>query len=172
MDYFCLIFRQFLVCQHQYSIASCLIKFIAALDQAGLVVDTPEYEFTSQKKRFEKRYEAFAIIMTPQPLTYDDFERGYSYTNVSQTELIFSATECFKASKAVVDKLLSLLGDSDDDCSAPIRKQEVMNIAKVCVGNSLFLHKLSRQVQNDGRVEGTVSFDFEAHREFCTIKII
>lgn len=147
------------------------VQFIAALDQAGLS-EIPEYEFTSHKMRFEKRYEAFSIVTTPQPLTYDDFEQGYSYANVSQQALIASATECFKDSKAVVDKLLSKLSDKGDDCYAPIRKQEVMNIAKVCVGNSLFLHKLSQQVQNGGKAKGTVSFDFEAHRAFCTIKIM
>jgi len=148
-----------------------IVRFIAALDQAGLL-EIPEYEFTSHKMRFEKRYEAFSIFTTPQPLTYDDFEHGYSYANVSQQALIASATECFKDSKVIVDKLLSQLPDKGDDCYAPIRKQEVMNIAKVCVGNSLFLHKLSKQVQNGGKAKGTVTFDFEAHRAFCTIKIM
>lgn len=147
------------------------MQFIAALDQAGLI-ETPQYEFTSHTKRFQKRFEAFAVVTTPPPLTYDDFEQGYSYANVGQQELISSATECFKASKAVVDNLLSQLGDEDeDDCYAAIRRQEMMNIAKVCVGNSLFLHKLSRQVQTGGKAEWSISFDFDAHNAFCTIKL-
>jgi len=162
----------YLFCFHPYHFIYLVpVQFIAALDQAGLL-EIPEYEFTSHRMRFEKRYEAFSIFTTPQPLTYDDFEHGYSYANVSQQALIASATECFKDSKVIVDKLLSQLPDKGDDCYAPIRKQEVMNIAKVCVGNSLFLHKLSKQVQNGGKAKGTVTFDFEAHRAFCTIKIM
>ena len=145
------------------------VQFIAALDQAGLV-KTPSYEFTSQRKRFSKRYEAFSTISTPPPLAYDDFEQGYSHADVRQQTLIASAMDCFKASKTVVDKLLSNVGDGDD-CYLPILGAELRNLAKVCIGNSLFLHKFSRQVQSGDKVEGEVSFDFEAHRAFCIVKL-
>ena len=145
------------------------VQIIAALDQACLV-KTPSYEFTSQRKRFSKRYEAFSTISTPPPLAYDDFEQGYSHADVRQQTLIASAMDCFKASKTVVDKLLSNVGDGDD-CYLPILGAELRNLAKVCIGNSLFLHKLSRQVQSGDKVEGEVSFDFEAHRAFCIVKL-
>ena len=149
-----------------------IVQFIAALDQAGLV-KTPSYEFTSQRKRFSKRYEAFAGISTPPTLTYDDFEQGYSHADVSQQTLIASAMDCFKASKTVVDKLLSDIGDEadGDNCYLPIRRAELKSLAKVCIGNSLFLHKLLRQVQSGEAAEGKVSFDFEAHRAFCIVKL-
>ena len=149
-----------------------IVQFIAALDQAGQV-KTPSYEFTSQRKRFSKRYEAFAAISTPPTLTYYDFEQGYSHADVSQQTLIASAMDCFKASKTVVDKLLSDIGDEtdDDSCYLPIQRAELKSLAKVCIGNSLFLHKLLRQVQSGEAVAGKVSFDFEAHRAFCIIKL-
>jgi hypothetical protein len=146
-----------------------IVQFIAALDQAGLV-ETPNYEFTSQRKRFSKRYEAFASISTPPPLTYGDFEQGYSHAEVSQQTLIASAIDCFKASKTVVDKLLLDIGD-DEDCYLPIRRNELKSLAKVCIANSLFLHKFLSQVQSGEKVEGTVSFDFEAHGAFCIVKL-
>ena len=149
-----------------------IVQFIAALDQAGLV-KTPSYEFTSQQKRFSQRYEAFGGISTPPTLTYDDFEQGYSHADVSQQALIASAMDCFKASKTVVDKLLSDIGDDDGDnsCFLPIRRAELKSLAKVCIGNSLYLHKLLRQVQSGEAAEGKVSFDFEAHRAFCIVKL-
>ena len=149
-----------------------IVQFIAALDQAGLV-KTPSYEFTSQQKRFSQRYEAFGGISTPPTLTYDDFEQGYSHADVSQQALIASAMDCFKASKTVVDKLLSDIGDDDgdDSCFLPIRRAELKSLAKVCIGNSLFLQKLLRQVQSGEAAEGKVSFDFEAHPAFCIVKL-
>uniref|UniRef100_A0A7S1ZHY9 Uncharacterized protein n=1 Tax=Ditylum brightwellii TaxID=49249 RepID=A0A7S1ZHY9_9STRA len=167
-----------------------IVRFLAALNQAGLV-KPPIFEFTTHQRRFEKRFESFSVISQPPPLTYDDYCQGSDFSSIQPEELLASAAECFRASKAAVDKLLVMLNKRSGSSSAllssttsmtasdekdmlnylPVAKEEVMSLAKVCVGNSLFLHKLTQQVRSGEKVTGKVLIDFSAHKQFCSIKI-
>ena len=149
-----------------------MVRYIAALDQSDLL-QRPVYEFTSLKKRFEKRFESLFVIETPPALTYDDFQQGYSFESVTPPEVISSASECFKAGKAVTDSLLSqVLDEKDHSLDLPISRSELMNLAKVCVGNSVYLHKLLQQVKGGGKATGKAVIGFDVHNTFATIKII
>ncbi len=144
-------------------------QFIAALTQAGMV--KPEaFEFTSHEQRFSKRFDAFSFFLQPPPLTYIDFCHGSDFSRVSQQDLVISTSECFKASKEIIDKLLVQIADIEA-CYRPIQEEELRELAKVCVGNSVFVQRLVQMVDATGKAKGTVSFDLSTHKRFCTIKL-
>ena len=152
-----------------------MMQFIAALIQAELL-KIPHYEFTSHSYRFQKRFEVFGSLPQPPQLTYEDFLQGSDFSNVTPADLISSASDCFKSAKVIVDKLLGEIGAKfDGKISSPVRKEEVMKFAKVCVGNTLFLHKLRQLVEKNRPgckiTEKSVTFDFGVHEQFCTIKV-
>lgn len=119
---------------------------------------------------FKKRFEAFSAVPQPPPLTHDDYRQGTDFAAVTQGDLMASITECFKASKSDIDVLTKQIEIVDADF-APIRESELRSFTKVCIGNSVFAQKLMILVSKDGKGSGKVSFDFETHKQFCTIKI-
>lgn len=143
--------------------------------------------FTTQKKRFEKRFEAFSTLPQPPGLCYDDYIRGSDFSSVQSAELLASASECFRSGKGVVDWLLDVVvAESvddrivnkielrkDNDLYISIRREEIMALAKVCVTNSLFLHKLSSAVACGKKSESyKVALDFKTHKQYCTLSIV
>ena len=162
-----------------------LVRYIAALRQAKLLPDPPATTtmFTTHEKIFERRFEAFSSLPQPPPLSYEDYVRGSDFSAVQSEDLLFSATECFRAGKSIVDSLLDVIVTEgcddntingakrkDDDLYVPIRREEIMALAKVCVTNSLFLHKLSSA--GDGQAsDGKVAVEFKAHKQYCTFSI-
>eukprot|EP00980_Cylindrotheca_fusiformis_P008910 scaffold1900_cov123-Cylindrotheca_fusiformis.AAC.36 len=143
---------------------------MAAVNQAGLVEEV-EYEFTSLSKVFEKRFEAFQIIRQPPPLTYSDYQQGSSFSNVNLGDLLKSTAECFKNSKAMVDKLESQLSAVDSSYLS-IRDADLRQFTKVSIGNSVYVQKLT-QLVGDGtqKSTGEVSFSIDPTIQFCTVKI-
>lgn len=104
-------------------------------------------------------------------MKYDDFIQGSDFSTVSQLDLISSARECFKSAKATIDNLLDKINKVDELYLA-MRKEEIMKLAKVCIGNQLYLHKLLMQVQNGGDISGSVmKIDFNTHDQFCSITL-
>ena len=103
--------------------------------------------------------------------------------------MLKSATECFRSGKGVVDWLLDVVvcektyDDStinktekrrDDDLYIPIRRDEIMALAKVCVTNSLFLHKLGTMIGSEKKSSGDGikgSLENNTHRLYCTFSI-
>lgn len=59
-----------------------------------------------------------------------------------------------------------------DPNTCSVTEDELKSLAKVCVGNSVYLMKLTQQVGNGGTASGSVEFDFEANDEFCIIKLV
>ena len=149
---------------------SCLLwKFIAAINQAGLV-ENKQFEFTTRERIFEKRFEAFAGIQQPPPLFYDDFLQGSDFSKVSQNDLLASTSECFNVSKAMLDKLLSQIAIIQTEFRA-MQEDEIRRLAKVCIGNSVYVQKLKQAIDADGKAKGVISFDLETHNQFCITKI-
>lgn len=129
------------------------------------------YEFTPQERIFQKRFEAFAAIQQPPPLSYDDYLQGSDFSKVSQIDLINSTAECFNTSKTIVDKLLSQASEVDEDF-LPIQESELRQLAKVFIGNSVYVLKLRQKVENNnGKADISVEVDLDTHSQFCTIKI-
>eukprot|EP00571_Detonula_confervacea_P010433 CAMPEP_0172302278 /NCGR_PEP_ID=MMETSP1058-20130122/4010_1 /TAXON_ID=83371 /ORGANISM="Detonula confervacea, Strain CCMP 353" /LENGTH=1036 /DNA_ID=CAMNT_0013012701 /DNA_START=265 /DNA_END=3371 /DNA_ORIENTATION=- len=163
-----------------------LVRYIAALRQAKLLLDPPASitMFTTHQKRFEKRFEAFSTLPQPPSLSYEDYIRGSDFSAVQSQDLLSSASDCFRSGKGVVDWLLDVIVPAescdeytidlaekrkDDDLYIGIRREEIMALAKVCVSNSLFLHKLASMTggaKNSGK--SSVSLDFKAHKLYCT----
>ncbi|KAL3944097.1 MAG: hypothetical protein SGBAC_001828 [Bacillariaceae sp.] len=145
------------------------VRFMAAVNQAGLVKDI-DYEFTSRERIFEKRFEAFQVMPQPPPLTYADYKQGSDFSSVDQNELLKSASECFKASKGMVDKLeLQLKGIDSDFVSSS--ENDLRQLAKISVGNTIYLAKLSQMVAQNGTSSGCLAIDMETSVQFCTMKI-
>jgi hypothetical protein len=146
------------------------VQFIASLCQAELLA--PEsYEFTSHEIRFAKRFQPFACVGTPAPLAYRDFLVGSDFTNVKQADLLAATADSFTSAKATVDRLLTKYKQLDPN-NCPVTEEELRNLAKVCVGNSIYVMKLTRDVNGEGTASGMVKFDFDANPEFCIIKIV
>jgi len=129
----------------------------------------PQYKFTSHEICFRKRFESFNQIRQPPLLTHDDFLKGSDFGLVSSTTLISSATDCFTTSRG----LLQEIGEESkklEDIYRSIRKDDVTNLVKVCVGNSLFLLKLSKSIANQDVSTLNVSLDFK-DCQFCSINL-
>lgn len=120
--------------------------------------------------RFHKQFEPFFVIKQPPLLTYDDFLNGSDFSNVSQSDLLLSASDCFKKCKAVVDNVSKQISAMDGRLS-PLDKNELLGLAKVCVGNSVFLMKLTQKISSGDIGKEKVEFDFESTSQFCTVKI-
>ncbi|CAB9516473.1 Mak10 subunit, NatC N(alpha)-terminal acetyltransferase [Seminavis robusta] len=150
-----------------------LVRFMAALQQAG-VLETRKFHFTTAEKVFRKRFEAFANIQQPPPLSFDDFRQGSSFARVSQSDLLASTGECFKSSKTSVGKALTLLSDLDISLLATT-KEDLNQLAKICVGNSVYMQKLRQSIAageggNQSKQQKTV-FEFDSNSDFCTVKL-
>lgn len=166
-----------------------LVRYIAALRQAEVLPEPPVSltMFTTHQRRFEKRFEAFGALPQPPHLSFDDYVRGSDFSAVQSKDLLASAAECFRSGKSVVDWLLDVVVPEsvdvstinaaekrrDDDLYISIRREEIMAFAKVCVGNSLFLHKLTSVLAAAGQSSGgsKVSLEFKAHKQYCTLSI-
>jgi hypothetical protein len=142
--------------------------------------------FTTHQQRFEKRYEAFRTIPHPPPLTYEDYVRGTDFSTVASDDLVASATNCFRSAKGSIDWLLGAIvvegGDKpatalpekrhDDDLYIPIRRQEILQLAKVCVHNLLCFHKLTSICgPHPPEKSKSVRLEFNAHKQYCTLGI-
>jgi hypothetical protein len=144
-------------------------RFIAALSQAELLLPD-SFEFTTNEIRFSKRFQPFACAATPKPLTYNDFLVGSDYTKVKQSDLLAATADSFTSAKVNVDMMLTKYAQLD---SWSITEEKMRALAKVCVGNSVYLMKLSRQVNEGGSaIDENVHFDFETNVEFCIIKLV
>jgi hypothetical protein len=144
-------------------------RFIAALSQAELLLPD-SFEFTTNEIRFSKRFQPFACAATPKPLTYNDFLVGSDYTKVKQSDLLAATADSFTSAKVNVDMMLTKYAQLD---SWSITEEKMRALAKVCVGNSVYLMKLSRQVNDGGSaIDENVHFDFDTNVEFCIIKLV
>lgn len=128
------------------------------------------YEFTTEQRIFEKRFEAFSTIQQPPPLEFQDYVQGSDFSKVTQNDLISSTGECFAASKALVDKL-QIQVSNVEPYYLPIQCEELNKLAKVCVGNSVYLQKLKQQVGSKEGRNIKIDMDVDTHEGFCTIKL-
>ena len=162
-----------------------MVRYIAALRQAGLLSDPPKSitMFTTPQIRFQKRFEPFSILPQPQPLSYEDYAQGSDFSAVRSEDLVRSAGDCFRQCKSVIERLLQVVvvgGTSassevidmtkqrrNDDLYISIRREEAMALLKVCVQNSLFLHKLSMSSAAGMKV----CLEFSSHKQYCTLNL-
>jgi len=151
------------------SLCRGIVRFITALNQAEMVKKRT-FEFTSFEKRFQKQFEPFLALAQPPPLSYDDFREGSDFSNVSQADLLSSTSDCFKKCKEMVDNISNQMNTIDKRYST-LNKEELLGLTKTCVGNSVFLMKLTQQVCGNGKAKGEVEFDFKNNNQFCTIKM-
>jgi len=64
--------------------------------------------------------------------------------------------------------------DSISEEYRAITKDELKQLAKVTVGNSVYLLKLQQKLKGppaDKSVKTTIEIDADSHRHFCTIKV-
>jgi len=149
-----------------------IVRFISALYQAKIVTP-PTYTFTTHEICFQKRFHSFRSIHQPRLLTFNDFQAGSDFSSVTPKDLLASTTGCFKTCRTIVDVILKQYLTTIEPVYSSIRREEALSLVKVCVGNSLFLHKLSQVVENgDGKVAMCkASLNFKTHKHFCTITL-
>eukprot|EP01083_Nonionella_stella_P017664 49466_1 len=150
------------------------VMFLTALNQAK-VLERPNYKFISNELNFSKRFESFKLVRRPEPLAFADFSKGTDFTAVAPETLLSSASEMFKTARSVLETINGKNAQKQikDDYSS-ISNEDATKLIKVCIGNSLFLHKLS-QIQT-GTTEKSpdshdVKFNFSSSTQFCTINI-
>mmetsp|Transcript_51875 Transcript_51875/g.60640 ORF Transcript_51875/g.60640 Transcript_51875/m.60640 type:complete len:862 (-) Transcript_51875:63-2648(-) len=145
-----------------------IFRFIIILYQARCLIQ-PKFEFTSHRIRFMKRFQSFAKISQPPPLTYDDFLKGSDFSALKRSELLLSATESFRFGKTIVDKISATVSSFSEEFS-PIRKVELKGLLRTVVVNSLNLHKLSQIEDSSANLK--VELDFSINSLFCTFNIL
>lgn len=160
---------EFLLLNVKRGLCRGLVRFFAATRQAGISTER-RYEFTSNDRIFEKRFEGFAAILQPPPLSYEDYEKGSDFSNVSQKDLLLSTADCFNTSKSMVDRLLTQRHLIDANY-LPIQADELHKLSKVCLGNSIYLQKLKQIIDSGENAKPSVVLDMKTHTQFCTIKI-
>jgi Mak10 subunit, NatC N(alpha)-terminal acetyltransferase len=145
-----------------------LVRFFAALNQAGLVKENA-YDFTSNEKIYEKRFEPFVGIHQPPLLTYDDFLKGSDFTNLTQDHLVSASSDSFGVAKSLIEQALTHMSKLDADF-LPVQEDEMRLLSKVCVGNAIYLQRL-KQLTAGGRTTATVTVDVTTHKHFCIVKL-
>jgi hypothetical protein len=160
---------EFMLFNVKRSISRGLVRFFAAVRQARI---TPEkrYEFTTNQRIFEKRFEVFLGIQQPPPLSYEDYMKGSDFSKVTQKDLLASTADSFRLSKSTIDRLLVQIPLIDPDY-LPAKEEELRQLAKVCVGNSIYIQKLMQLIHGKEESNARVTIDTTTNCEFCTIKI-
>lgn len=147
-----------------------IVRFVVAIRKAGFF-KFPDYDFTSRQAIFENRFAVFASVRHPPALSYQDYLDGSDSTGVTVKDLCMAATEAFKSCRQLVEALLREIGQ----CSlpyAPVQEQEARSLLKVCVGNSVYVLKLLQLATSEDQPDKVrVDFDYDAHKEFCILKI-
>mmetsp|Transcript_7210 Transcript_7210/g.20923 ORF Transcript_7210/g.20923 Transcript_7210/m.20923 type:complete len:159 (-) Transcript_7210:925-1401(-) len=151
------------------SLCRGLVRFFAAIRQAGLISDK-KYEFTSNQRIFEKRFELFSGIQQPPPLGYEDYISGSDFSKVPQSDLLTSTADSFRFSKSMIDRLLVQVPLIDPDY-LPVELEELRQLTKVCIGNSIYLQRLMQMIKGNGESKARVTIDTKTNGQFCTIKI-
>lgn len=147
------------------------LRFLAALRQAGILTEK-KYAFTSKERVFEERFRAFSVIRQPPPLVYEQYVQGSDFSSVLPEELQQSTAEWFQSCKRAIEHLQNTTFPSVDAEYAPIRESELKSLLKVCVGNSVYLHKLRQVLQDPSSASSVrVEFDTKTHDQYCTIKL-
>jgi len=150
-----------------------LMQFRAALLQAGILKEK-RYEFTSLERIFEKRFEVFQDVRQPPPLSYAHYLEGNDFSLVPASDLLQTVAEGFQYCRASIEQLLEdMKKQKMDPMYAPISEQELRALLKVCIGNAVYVQRLGQLVNSGGEAlsSATVIFDFDAHDQFCILKI-
>lgn len=117
------------------------------------------------------RFRPFATISQPPPLQYEDYMAGADFSNVSPADLLNATADCFQAARSYADRLTTEIDSIPEDYRA-IDTDELKQLTKVAVGNSIYLLKLRQKLESaEHGSKGTVQLDTESHKHFCTIKV-
>jgi hypothetical protein len=84
--------------------------------------------------------------------------------------LISSSSECFATSKTILEKLKHDYDQIDVDYHC-VGREEILNLIKVSFGNSLFLVKLSKAIENNDASSLKLVLDGKLNPQFCTLKL-
>jgi len=120
------------------------------------------------------RFKPFESISQPPLLRYEDYLAGSDFSIVSSADLLNATAECFQASKAYVDHLTTEINSVADEHRVT-DKDELKRLAKIVLGNSIYLLRLRQKIETSSTKENSgkrlVEVDRESHKHFCTIKI-
>jgi Mak10 subunit, NatC N(alpha)-terminal acetyltransferase len=155
------------------------IQFLAGLTQVGILRPAASFEFTSWPRIFANRFEVFAAMRQPPPLTFADFQQGTDFSAISSNDLLHSVTEGFQYCRTFLEHILAeLVATNDqqgqlliDPMYAPVTEAELRSLIKVCLGNSIYVQKVHQLVASGDTAQAKAVCDFGSHEQFCIIKV-
>jgi hypothetical protein len=144
--------------------------FIAALELAT-ILRPKKLEFTNQSKVFDERFGAFATIVTPPLITYEDFLESSDASGASPDDLLLTISTSFQVCKKSAEHLIHNLTSLDSRYS-PAQDAELRSLLKVALGNSIYAMKLKSAQAANEECKLKVTFKFEGASQFCTLKLV
>lgn len=121
-------------------------------------VPIPPFEHGSQSLCFQHRFAAFACIITPHLLTFEDYEQLAGIHNYAGKDinLYEAASRHFTSAKTVLEAL-------------PHPSDELQGLLKVIKMNIVIMNLSSRGHKKDSKVKPILDFSF--HKHFPVIRI-
>ena len=128
----------------------------------GLTLDNkipqPSFEFGGPKSNFHHRFLSFAVLATPQMLTYHDYMRLASVENYKgkKVNLYDTSAKHLSAAKTALEGI-------------PHRDKELEGLLKVVKTNLVVMNLASKGHKRDSKIPPT--FDYSLHEHFPIIKL-
>ena len=121
-------------------------------------VPIPHFEYGGLDLCFKHRFAAFACIVTPQLLTYEDYEQlaGISNYKGKDINLYEAASRHFTSAKTVLDSL-------------PHPSEELQSLLKVVKTNTVIMNLSAKGHKKESKVKPVL--DFSLHKHFPVIRI-
>ena len=121
-------------------------------------IQLPPFEYGSQKLCFQHRFAAFACIVTPHPLGYDDYQHlaGIHNYEGKDINLYEASSRHFNTAKSVLESL-------------PHLTTELQNLLKVVKMNIVIMNLSSKGHKRESKLKP--EFDFSFHNQFPVLRI-
>ena len=121
-------------------------------------VPIPPFEYGGQDLCFKHRFAAFACIITPQLLTYEDYEQlaGISNYKGKDINLYEAASRHFTSAKSVLEAL-------------PHPSEELQCLLRVVKTNTVVMNLSAKGHKKESKVKPVL--DFSLHKHFPVIRI-
>ncbi|KAK7579647.1 hypothetical protein V9T40_000276 [Parthenolecanium corni] len=147
---------EIIMCQALQNICGGFYKAIIGF-QLEDKIKSPYFEFDNEKVRYEHRFLAFNVLMTPPLVQYSEFyENNIRLKETGVDTLYSAATKLFHQARTVLE-------------SIPNPDQEIHSLLKVAKTNFVVLKVLASGHKRGS--EHTVDFDFSAHHHFPIFRL-
>ncbi|KAF0682415.1 Aste57867_25461 [Aphanomyces stellatus] len=159
------------------SLTRALFQYMVGLHLDG-VLPQDDTVYGSAATRFQHRFQSFARLQYPAPLSYDDLVKNCDFSQYEVKVVFQSSDECFKLARTRIDQVLATAAASPDrERFVP----ELKSLAKVCVVNGVYLHQYSKQESKATALtldhlsleqkKQRLHLSFDVHPQYPTIQV-